>query len=313
MEMTMVGPHSRKPGTRGRGTTDGSGGQAAIDGSRAAERAKAERAKAERAKAERAKAERIMAELDRLYPSPPIPLRHRDPFTLLVAVMLSAQTTDKKVNEVTPALFRAAGDARAMAALSVEEILGHIRQLGLAPTKAKNLKATCHLLVERHGGKVPANLEALEALPGVGHKTAQVVMAQAFGVPSFPVDTHIHRLAARWGLSSGKNVATTERDLKRIFPESRWNRLHLQIIYCGREHCPARGHDPGACPICRWASPEGVAAAAEPGAGPRAPRRTQGGEKAGKGKPGTAAARAKGSRRGRGSPAAKPSASPRRG
>ena len=202
----------------------------------------------------RDKAERIGKILDELYPEPPIPLDHRDPFTLLVSVMLSAQTTDKKVNEVTPALFAEASNPKAMAALPVERILGHIRTVGLAPTKAKNLKRMAEQLLERHGGKVPADLDALEALAGVGHKTASVVMCQAFGQPAFPVDTHIHRLAARWGLSDGKNVVKTEADLKKVFPKDTWNRRHLQIIYFGREHCPARGHDLESCPICGWAA-----------------------------------------------------------
>ena len=176
------------------------------------------------------------------------------PHTLLVAVVLSAQTTDKKVNEVTPDLFRAAPTPAALAALPEAEIRHLIRQIGLANTKAKNLKKLGELLVERHGGEVPADFDALEALPGVGHKTASVVMAQAFGVPAFPVDTHIHRLAARWGLSSGKNVAETERDLKAVFPKETWNKLHLQIIFFGREHCPALYHDLDACPICAWAA-----------------------------------------------------------
>jgi endonuclease-3 len=200
------------------------------------------------------KAARILAQLDELYPTQPIPLDHESPFTLLVAVLLSAQTTDKKVNQVTPALFAAASTPEAMAALPVETILEHIRQVGLAPTKARNIQALSELLVERHAGVVPASFEALEALPGVGHKTASVVMAQAFGVPAFPVDTHIHRLAERWGLSSGKNVETTERDLKALFPEDTWNRAHLQIIFFGREHCPAQRHDMAGCPICGWAA-----------------------------------------------------------
>ena len=200
------------------------------------------------------KAARIGAILDELYPELPAPLDHSDPFTLLVAVALSAQTTDKKVNEVTPALFAEAPDAASMAALPAETILGHIKQVGLAPTKSKNLKRMSELLVERHGGEVPASLEALEALPGVGHKTAQVVVAQAFDIPAFPVDTHIHRLAVRWGLTTGKNVATTERDLKKLFPEETWNDRHLQIIFFGREHCPARSHDLTTCPICGWAA-----------------------------------------------------------
>lgn len=202
----------------------------------------------------RDKADRIGEILDRLYPEPPIPLDHQDPFTLLVSVILSAQTTDKKVNEVTPALFAEAPDPQSMAALPVERILAHIRTVGLAPTKAKNLKAMANLLVERHGGGVPEDIDALEALPGVGHKTASVVMCQAFGRPAFPVDTHIHRLAARWGLSDGKNVTKTEADLKKVFLEDTWVRRHLQIIYFGREHCPARGHDLTQCEICSWAA-----------------------------------------------------------
>jgi endonuclease-3 len=202
----------------------------------------------------RERADRIGEILDTLYPEPPIPLDHHDPFTLLVSVLLSAQTTDKKVNEVTPALFSEAPDPESMAALPVERILGHIRTVGLAPTKAKNLKAMAGLLLERHGGRVPDDLDALEALPGVGHKTASVVVCQAFGRPAFPVDTHIHRLAARWRLSDGKNVAKTEADLKKVFPKDTWIRRHLQIIYFGRDHCPARGHDLRLCPICGWAA-----------------------------------------------------------
>ncbi len=204
-------------------------------------------------KASGAKAERIAAQLAELYPSPPIPLHHHDPFSLLCAVALSAQTTDKKVNEVTPALFAAAPTPAAMAALGADRILPYIRQLGLAPTKARHLAALSALLVERHHGEVPANFDALEALPGVGHKTASVVMSQAFGIPAFAVDTHIHRLAARWGLSDGHSVERSEADLKSLFPEASWNALHLQIIYFGREHCPARRHDPSLCPICSWA------------------------------------------------------------
>lgn len=200
------------------------------------------------------KAARIAEILDELHESTPIPLDHTSPFTLLVAVALSAQTTDKKVNQVTPALFARASTPEAMAALSVEEILGYIKEVGLAPTKAKNLRGMAQLLVERHGGVVPADMKALEALPGVGHKTASVVMVQAFGVPAFPVDTHIHRLAERWGLSDGSSVAKTEADLKALFPESSWAKLHLQIIYFGRTHCPALRHDPNGCPICSWAA-----------------------------------------------------------
>jgi endonuclease-3 len=202
----------------------------------------------------RDKADRIGQILDQLYPEPPIPLDHQDPYTLLVSVMLSAQTTDKKVNEVTPALFAEASNPKSMAALPVDRILGFIRTVGLAPTKAKNLKAMAELLIERHGEEVPNDMDALEALPGVGHKTASVVICQAFGRPAFPVDTHIHRLAARWGLSSGKNVVKTEADLKGVFPEDTWIARHLQIIYFGREHCPARGHDLSQCEICGWAA-----------------------------------------------------------
>jgi endonuclease-3 len=200
------------------------------------------------------KARRILAVLDRLYPEVGIPLAHRDPFTLLVAVVLSAQTTDKKVNQVTPALFARASTPEAMAALPEEEISGLIREIGLAPTKAKSLRRLSEILVAEHGGRVPESFEALEALPGVGHKTASVVMVQAFGRPAFPVDTHIHRLAARWGLSDGSTVVKTERDLKRVFAREDWGKVHLQIIYFGRQHCPARRHDLDACPICSWAA-----------------------------------------------------------
>jgi endonuclease-3 len=202
----------------------------------------------------REKAQRIQAQLEALYPETPIPLDHVDPFTLLIAVLLSAQTTDRKVNEVTPRLFALGPTPARMAALSVETIRETIREIGLAPQKAKNVQRLSELLLERHGGEVPASFEALEALPGVGHKTASVVMAQAFGVPAFPIDTHIHRLASRWGLSEARNVEQTERDLKKLFPMSSWNRLHLQIIFFGREHCPARYHDLSACPICGWAA-----------------------------------------------------------
>ena len=200
------------------------------------------------------KATRILEQLSELYPDPPIPLDHCDPFTLLVSVLLSAQTTDERVNMVTPELFALAKTPTKMAEVPVHNILDAIRTVGLAPTKAKNIRGLSELLVERHGGEVPADMEALEALPGVGHKTASVVMIQAFGQPAFPVDTHIHRLAARWGLSNGKTVEKTEADLKRVFPRETWIKLHLQIIYFGREHCPARGHDLGACPICSWAA-----------------------------------------------------------
>jgi len=199
------------------------------------------------------KADRIGEILDDLYPKPPIPLDHSDPYTLLVAVALSAQTTDKKVNEVTPALFAAASTPEQMAALHPDEILRLIKEIGLAPTKARNLSAAAHQIVDA-GGEIIADWDFLESLPGVGHKTASVVMAQAFGVPSFPVDTHIHRLAARWGLSAAKNVEQTERDLKAVFPRDTWNRRHLQIIFFGRDHCPARNHDLTACEICSWAA-----------------------------------------------------------
>jgi endonuclease-3 len=201
----------------------------------------------------REKAERIGNQLDALYPATPIPLEHRDAFTLLVAVMLSAQTTDKKVNQVTPGLFALADTPEKLAALPLPVIRTQIRTLGLAPTKAKNLKAMAQRLVDVHAGVVPSDEAALEALPGVGHKTASVVRAQAFGIAACPIDTHIHRLAQRWGLSSGKNVVQTERDLKRVFPEHEWGRRHLQIIYFGREHCPARAHEAERCPICSWA------------------------------------------------------------
>ncbi len=199
------------------------------------------------------KAARIGTILDAIYPQPPIPLRHEDPFTLLVAVVLSAQCTDARVNQVTPALFALAHTPASMAKLPEARILDAIRSCGLAPQKARAIRALSQQLVDRHGGHVPASFAELEALPGVGHKTASVVLVQAFGQPAFPVDTHIHRLAARWGLSSGRNVAQTERDLKRVFPEAEWARRHLQIIYFGRDHCPARGHDPAACLICAWA------------------------------------------------------------
>lgn len=199
------------------------------------------------------KARRIGAILDELFPRPGITLEHRDPFTLLVAVVLSAQTTDAQVNRVTPALFRRAPNPEAMAAMRESAILALIRSCGLAPGKAKNLRKLARIIVDEQGGHVPADFAALERLPGVGHKTASVVMAQAFGVPAFPVDTHIHRLAHRWGLSSGKSVEQTERDLKKLFPSAEWGRRHLQIIYFGRQQCPARNHDRDRCPICSWA------------------------------------------------------------
>jgi len=196
---------------------------------------------------------KIRETLERMYPNPPAPLDHRNAFELLVAVALSAQTTDKRVNLVTPALFARAPNARALAKLEVEEILAYIKTVGLAPTKAKNLKKMAEALVAHHGGEVPADMEALEQLAGVGHKTASVVVSQAFGQPAFPVDTHIHRLAKRWGLSDGSSVEQTERDLKRLFPQESWNTLHVQIILFGREHCPALRHVATQCPICSWA------------------------------------------------------------
>ena len=199
------------------------------------------------------KAREIGRILDEIYPGQPIPLEHRDPYTLLVAVMLSAQTTDKKVNEVTPVLFEAADTPESMASLEVDRIHSIIREIGLAPTKARNLRRMAEQIIEDGGGVRP-DWDFLESLAGVGHKTAGVVMAQAFGVPAFPVDTHIHRLAARWELSDGSSVVNTERDLKSAFPEDTWIRRHLQIIYFGREHCPALRHDPSQCPICSWAA-----------------------------------------------------------
>ena len=183
----------------------------------------------------------LIRKLDELYPDPKIPLDSVDPFTFLIAVLLSAQTTDKRVNEVTPGLFALADTPQAMARLSVEQIVSAIHPVGLAPTKGRNVRALAQILIDKYGGEVPRTFEELEALPGVGHKTASVVMSQAFGVPAFPVDTHIHRLMHRWGLSSGKNVEQTERDAKRLFPQELWTRLHLQIIYYGREYSPARG------------------------------------------------------------------------
>jgi len=206
------------------------------------------------------KAARIIETLDVLYPSVDIPLDHTDPFTLLVAVVLSAQTTDKKVNEVTPALFSRAGNARAMSQLDVDEVRHLIRQIGLAPSKSKALVGLSKMIVEDYGNEVPQDFAKLEAMPGVGHKTASVVMAQAFGHPAFPVDTHIHRLATRWGISNGKNVKKTEEDCKKAFPKDRWNDMHLKIIYFGREHCPALYHDLLECPICAWAATKKVIA-----------------------------------------------------
>lgn len=196
------------------------------------------------------KAKNIPHRLEALFPVTPIPLDHVDAYTLLISVLLSAQCTDDRVNKITPLLFDRADNPSDMIQLEIDEIKEIIRPCGLSPRKSKAIYELSKILLEKHEGKVPQSFEELEALPGVGHKTASVVMAQAFGVPAFPVDTHIHRLAWRWGLSTGKNVKQTEKDLKRLFPEETWNKLHLQIIYFGREYCPARGHDPFVCPIC---------------------------------------------------------------
>jgi endonuclease-3 len=204
-------------------------------------------------KAERV--EYIHRRLEELYPETPVPLDHRDPYTLLVSVLLSAQCTDERVNQITPALFERAETPEEMVEVPVEEIRSIIRPCGLSPRKSKAIAGLSRILVDEHDGRVPADMEALERLPGVGHKTASVVLAQAFGVPTFPVDTHIHRLAQRWGLTSGKSVVQTERDLKRLFPRESWNRLHLQIIFYGREHCTARGCDGRVCEICRTCYP----------------------------------------------------------
>ena len=196
------------------------------------------------------KVEGIIQILENLYPETDAPLQHSSSYTLLVAVLLSAQCTDVRVNQVTPHLFALADTPEKMINVSVDDIEDIIRPCGLAPRKSQAIYDLSHILLDKHEGEVPESFEDLEALPGVGHKTASVVMSQAFGVPAFPVDTHIHRLAHRWGLSGGKNVVQTERDLKRAFPEELWNKLHLQIIFFGREYCPARGHDPHECPIC---------------------------------------------------------------
>lgn len=200
------------------------------------------------------KVKRIQKILDELYPTPPIPLKHHNPYTLLIAVLLSAQCTDARVNTITPLLFAKANTPEKMAALDITVIEDIIRPCGLAPRKARAIKELSKMIVEEHGGQVPATFEALEAFPGVGHKTASVVMTQAFGIPAFPVDTHIHRCAKRWGLSNGKSVEHTEADLKKAFPKSSWNIVHLQIIYFAREYCQARSHRPEECPICSWAS-----------------------------------------------------------
>lgn len=185
----------------------------------------------------------IITTLEELYPEVPIPLEHKDPYTLLIAVLLSAQCTDARVNKITPLLFQVADNPYEMAKLSVEDIAAIVRPCGLTPMKSKGIKGLSHILIDKYNGEVPADFEALESLPAVGHKTASVVMSQAFGIPAFPVDTHIHRLMYRWGLSNGKSVVQTERDAKRIFPEEKWNKLHLQIIYYAREYSPARGWD----------------------------------------------------------------------
>ncbi|MCW8194295.1 endonuclease III [Proteobacteria bacterium 005FR1] len=197
----------------------------------------------------------VRERLNELYPEPPIPLHHKDAYTLLIAVLLSAQCTDERVNQITPALFAVADTPEEMAKVPVEKIKEIIRPCGLSPQKSKAISELSKILLREHGGQVPGDMAELEKLPGVGHKTASVVMSQAFGVPAFPVDTHIHRLAQRWGLTSGKNVAQTEKDLKRLFPEESWNKLHLQIIYYGREFCSARGCDGTACEICRSCYP----------------------------------------------------------
>ncbi|MCK9481558.1 MAG: endonuclease III [Bacteroidia bacterium] len=199
------------------------------------------------------KVERILKTLDEFFPNPPIPLTHKDSFTLLIAVLLSAQCTDERVNKITPILFSLADNPYAMSTLSVEEIREIIKPCGLSPAKSKAIYELSHILIEKYHGQVPNQIEQLEELPGVGHKTASVIMAQSFGVPSFPVDTHIHRLAWRWGLSNGSSVVRTEKDLKRLIPSTLWNKVHLQIIYFGRKFCSARGHNPHSCPICSFA------------------------------------------------------------
>lgn len=200
---------------------------------------------------EKERANCVLEYLEKLYPKTPVPLEHDDAYTLLIAVLLSAQCTDVRVNQVTPALFKLADNPADMAKKKVESIQRIIRPCGLSPRKSRSISELSRLLTRRHDGEVPQDMDALEALPGVGHKTASVVMSQAFGVPAFPVDTHIHRLAQRWKLTSGTNVVQTERDLKRLFPKTSWNKLHLQIIFYGREHCTARGCDGRQCPLCK--------------------------------------------------------------
>lgn len=204
-------------------------------------------------KAERV--QKVLEELETLYPTTPVPLDHKDPYTLLVAVLLSAQCTDERVNQVTPALWALADNPFDMMKVPVEDIKAVVRPCGLAPRKSQAISDLSRILVEKYQGEVPQELALLEELPGVGHKTASVVVSQAFGIPAFPVDTHIHRLAQRWGLTSGKNVVQTEKDLKRLFPKEKWNKLHLQIIFYGREYCTARGCDGTVCPLCRWCYP----------------------------------------------------------
>jgi endonuclease III len=193
----------------------------------------------------------IVKMLEKLYPNPEVPLQHKDAYTLLISVLLSAQCTDERVNKITPLLFKMADNPYDMMKFSVDEIREIIKPCGLSPMKSKGIAGLSKILVEKYNGQVPNTFEALEELPAVGHKTASVVMTQWFGIPAFPVDTHIHRLAYRWGLTNGKNVEQTEKDLKRLIPEKKWNNVHLQIIYFGREYCPARGHEPEKCPICK--------------------------------------------------------------
>lgn len=226
------------------------------------------------------KAAAIQRFLERLYPDPPIPLLHTNPFTMCIAVLLSAHTTDKSVNSATPALFALADNPADMYALGQARIETLIKRVGLSLTKSRNVWNLSRILLEKHGGRLPETLEELEELPGVGHKTASVVMCQAFGQQAFPVDTHIHRLAERWGLSDGKNVEKTEADLRAVFPMEKWAKLHLQMIYYGREHCPARGHDPAACALCSRYAPGG-------------------GKPAARGKPASAAPENKGPRKAR--------------
>lgn len=207
-------------------------------------------------KSKNLRADYILHKLEEAYPETPIPLKHRDAYTLLIAVLLSAQCTDERVNQITPSLFKKADTPQKMVKLQIKEIEDIIRPCGLAPRKAKAIWELSDIIIKKHSGKVPASFEELEAMPGVGHKTASVVMSQAFGFPAFPVDTHIHRLAQNWKLTDGKNVEQTEKDLKRLFPENKWNKLHLQIIFWGREHCTARGCKGLVCEICKTLYPK---------------------------------------------------------